>query len=69
MSIRHLMTHREAALFAGMGLGKTASTLTAFDGLRMMGESEAMLVAAPLRVACLTWPNEIEKWDHLKHLR
>lgn len=69
MSIHHLLTHKEAALFAGMGLGKTASTLTAFDGLRTIGHARSMLVVAPLRVATLTWPNEIEKWDHLRHLR
>jgi len=69
LSIRHLMTHNEAALFAGMGLGKTANTLTAFSGLQLLGLARAMLVIAPLRVATLTWPNEIEKWDHLRHLR
>ena len=28
-----------------------------------------MLVICPLRVARYTWPQEIEKWDHLKYLR
>lgn len=28
-----------------------------------------MLVIAPLRVADDTWPREVEKWDHLRHLR
>lgn len=28
-----------------------------------------MLIIAPLRVASQTWPNEIEKWDHLKGLK
>lgn len=28
-----------------------------------------VLVIAPLRVAEDTWPREIEKWDHLQHLR
>lgn len=27
-----------------------------------------MLIIAPLRVARDTWPSEIKKWDHLKHL-
>ena len=69
LSIRHLLRHPQAALFAGMGLGKTASTLTAFATLQALGEVRAMLVVAPLRVACLTWPNEIEKWDHTTHFR
>jgi SNF2 family DNA or RNA helicase len=28
-----------------------------------------VLVIAPLRVADMTWPDEVEKWDHLKYLR
>ena len=28
-----------------------------------------MLVVCPLRVAKTTWPQEIAKWDHLRHLR
>ena len=27
-----------------------------------------VLIIAPLRVASTTWPEEIKKWDHLKHL-
>lgn len=53
----------------GLGLGKTVSALTAFDVLRTLGDARAALVLAPMRVATLTWPNEIEKWGHLRHLR
>lgn len=28
-----------------------------------------VLVIAPLKVAQSTWPGEVEKWDHLKHLK
>ena len=31
-------------------------------------EVNKVLIIAPLRVACDTWPAEIEKWDHLKGL-
>lgn len=31
-------------------------------------EVSKILIIAPLRVASNTWPTEIEKWDHLKHL-
>lgn len=34
-----------------------------------MGEANKVLVVAPKRVAEDTWSTEIEKWDHLKHLR
>ena len=53
----------------GLGLGKTVSSLTAFDYLKVLGLADRALVLAPLRVATLTWPNEIEKWAHTRHLR
>lgn len=53
-----------------MGLGKTVCTLTALDELlNDMYEINKVLVIAPLRVAEMTWSEEIEKWDHLKGLR
>lgn len=45
------------------------STLTAISDLLFLGEVNKILVIAPLRVAEDTWSAEIEKWDHLKHLR
>lgn len=32
-------------------------------------EIRKVLVVAPLRVAAATWPDEIQKWGHLSHLR
>jgi len=32
-------------------------------------EITKVLIIAPLRVAKMTWGQEIEKWDHLKHLK
>jgi SNF2 family DNA or RNA helicase len=58
------------ALLLEMGLGKTVSTLTAMDLLlNDYFEASRILVIAPLRVAEDTWAREIEKWDHLRHLR
>lgn len=58
------------ALLLEMGLGKTVSTLTAIDLLlNDYFEAAKVLVIAPLRVAEDTWAREIEKWDHLQHLR
>lgn len=34
-----------------------------------LGEASKVLVIAPKRVAEDTWSTEVEKWDHLKHLR
>lgn len=69
LAIDWLTSRPLAALWMGMGLGKTVSTLTAFQGVQVMHGIRAMLVVAPLRVCNLTWPNEIEKWDHTCSLR
>lgn len=58
------------ALLLEMGLGKTVTTLTAIDKLlNDYFDAVKVLVIAPLRVAEDTWAREIEKWDHLQHLR
>lgn len=66
--IEHILQHPRCNVWAGMGLGKTVSTLTALDALQLVQDGPA-LVVAPLRVATSTWPQEAAKWDHLKHLR
>jgi SNF2 family DNA or RNA helicase len=57
------------ALWMPMGGGKTVTTLTSLDNLSMVEDVYPVLVLAPLRVAKTTWPDEIGKWEHLKHLR
>lgn len=52
-----------------MGLGKTVITLTAISELISMEEVHKVLVIAPLQTARNTWPDEVAKWDHTKHLR
>ena len=69
-SIDFILDNPRAGLFLDMGLGKTVSVLTAFDLLKYdRAEVGSLLVIAPLKVALLTWRQEIEKWDHLRHLR
>ena len=51
-----------------MGLGKTASTLTAISDLQRDFDVGRVLVVAPKRVARKVWSDEIQKWDHLSHL-
>ena len=61
--------HPEAAVFLGMGLGKTIITLTAIQSLILDSfEVHKALIIAPLRVARDTWPTELTKWDHLTEL-
>ena len=68
IAIDFLLKHPRSALFAQMGLGKTASVLTAFSVLQLTGDAKRVLVIAPKRVAKNVWPAEIQKWDHLRHL-
>lgn len=56
------------ALFAGMGLGKTVSALTLAELLFFTGTTSPVLVLGPLRVARDTWPTEVRKWNHLRHM-
>ena len=53
----------------GMGIGKTASVLSAFCQLQRDLEVSSMLVIAPMRVCNLTWPMEVQQWDQFKHLK
>ncbi|AKA68529.1 SNF2-related protein [Clostridium scatologenes] len=68
-AINHMIDHEASGLFLDMGMGKTVSTLTAVDELLFLGLVYKVLVIAPLRVAEDTWSTEVEKWDHLKHLK
>lgn len=69
-AIDFIKTHPVAGLFLGMGMGKTISTLTALNTMMFDSFQVARcLVVAPLRVARDTWPAELTKWEHLKHLR
>lgn len=58
-----------SAVLLEMGLGKSVISLTAINDLMLdYFDVSRTLVIAPLRVANSTWPDEIKKWDHLKHL-
>jgi len=69
-AIDHIIENPFAGLFLDMGLGKTVSTLTAVNRLMYEDlEIDKVLVIAPKRVAEDTWTTEVDKWNHLKHLR
>lgn len=57
------------AAWLDLGLGKTATALTAISDLIDEFDISRVLVVAPLRVAGKTWPDEVQKWEHLRHLR
>lgn len=64
--IGFIQDHERCNVWAGMGTGKSVSTLTALQGLAMVEDPFPALVIAPLRVASSTWPGEVEKWAHLQ---
>jgi SNF2 family DNA or RNA helicase len=65
--IEHMQRHERCNAWAGMGMGKTVSALTAISHRIEFGFDEGpVLVVAPLRVAQSTWPDEQQKWSHLK---
>mgnify|MGYP000058961352 FL=1 len=65
-----IVTHPVAAVILQMGLGKTVCTLDAINQLMYDSfEVRKVLVIAPLRVAKVTWSDEIRKWRNLSHLR
>ncbi len=67
--ISHPLHIPRGAIWAPMGIGKTVCTLTSLDARSMLDDCYPALIIAPLRVVRSTWPTEIHKWDHLRHLR
>ena len=58
----YIKEHETAAVFLECGLGKTSITLTAVRDLMFDSfEIHKVLVIAPIRVAKMSWPDEIEK--------
>lgn len=66
--INWLLVQKKCALWAGVGLGKTITTLTALSHLFAHKKINKALIIAPLRVAKFVWPSEIDRWDHTKNL-
>lgn len=69
ITANHIMKHPYCGLWKDMGLGKTASTLTAIVDLMNMFEVGKVLVIAPLRVARKVWSDEIAAWEHTRSLK
>lgn len=64
-----IKANKRCGVWAPMGGGKTVCVLTALDHLQLVEDVFPALVMAPLRVARTVWGPEIEKWQHLNHLR
>ena len=59
----------KCALWAGLGLGKTITTITAIVDLLDSMAVAKVLIVAPLRVANSVWHKEASNWQHTKHLK
>jgi len=69
-ALAHLERNDRAALFLGMSLSKTVVVLTRLYELHYREAAILKtLVVAPDRVARITWPDELEKWEHLEGVR
>lgn len=70
IAVDFMFDHPRCNLWAGMGMGKTVSSLMVVDALDMAGiTSSPTLVLGPLRVASETWPEEPAKWEQYQHLK
>lgn len=67
-ALQTVLSKNKCALFLDMGLGKTATTLTAISDMIDDFFIDRVLIVAPLRVANSVWKQEAEKWEHLQHL-
>ena len=59
---------KRCAMHVDIGLGKTSTTLLACSDLLSTLSIRGVVVFAPLRVATISWPMELAKWDQFKHL-
>ena len=57
------------AIFGDCGVGKTIITLTSISELLTDFSAKGVLLVAPLRVARLTWPLEIEEWSEFNWMK
>lgn len=64
-----LRQNRRGGVWCPMGGGKTVCTETILDQLDLVEDIYPVLVLATKRVARTVWGPELDKWEHLAHLR
>lgn len=68
--VDHILDNPFCGSFLDMGMGKTVTVLTAINTLIYEElEINTVLIVGPKRVVSSTWPDEVEKWSHLEHLK
>ena len=68
-AVKFVLSKQHCALWMGLGLGKTAITLTALEELINSMQVGKVLIIAPLRVCNSVWAQEAAKWSHTKGLK
>lgn len=69
LALDFIASRERCALWAGMGLGKSSTSLMLCDlRYNFHGENAPTLVLAPLRVARTTWQDEARKWTRFAGL-
>jgi hypothetical protein len=68
-ALEFIKEKKKCALFLDMGMGKTATSLTAISFLYDDFFLDRTLIIAPLKVANNVWHKEAKYWEHLEHLK
>jgi len=68
-AILHQLYNPKSMLWLGMGLGKTAVTLSTIEHQMRAGDLKKTLIFGPVRVIHGVWERESRKWSHTRHLR
>lgn len=68
LAVQHVQRTARCAVWADMGMGKTASTLQSLVELSASEPVFPALVIAPKLVCETVWPAEVQKWPAFKHL-
>lgn len=55
--------------FASPGMGKSAVSLKVLERRIHDGATRGALIVAPVRVCSVTWPSQVERWDHSSWMR
>jgi len=67
--LNHAEVNTSFAYFVSCGMGKTVTTLKILEDRILTGQTRGALIVAPVRVCSITWPTQVEQWDHSSWMR
>ena len=65
--ILHALRYAACAIWASMGIGKTSAMLYVISAILIL-YGGPILIIAPKKVACKTWPDEFKKFDDFRDI-